>query len=456
MKDNDNDIDEADARRVLGEGDGEENDSGSEEEPMPWGSRPVMDPESITLSDLDKITKSEFGQKDLTDYIVPVRDALAKRSAAKKDNIPKYFLNWGKMKVPQRLKFINLAYRLEKSERLGVIAAVKNSRDKEDAIESKRSATAPATANEKLRMLILRASPGHQMMFQSTLGLYLSRAELEDQKKYTKVDAEAGDVAWEAIREAFNDYDYEPGNPVIGGEDDNGDEHPLAHCSQQQFVRSREMDPQSYRTCSKAQAQECYRSLKAPLTKALAGYNASGRHDGDFTTQDGTNEWALFCDGLSWLEMACFVLETKQDIGAISKIHSTEWYDADSGFDESELSSARRGLLKRHYDSMRAQSDADLGNTTGSSSGAMFSVSAARSGSGKPRRGKGNNDDSTSGTVQALNGVLQRIAGGGSEMSGDKRLEMLKFIMTNPLAPNATEMQTKAYDQLCKLVINSD
>ena len=86
----------------------------------------------------------------------------------------------------------------------------------------------------------------------------------------------------------------------------------------------------------------------------------------------------------------------------------------------------------------------------------MFSVSAARSGSGKPRRGKGNNDDSTSGTVQALNGVLQRIAGGGSEMSGDKRLEMLKFIMTNPLAPNATEMQTKAYDQLCKLVINSD
>jgi len=84
---------------------------------------------------------------------------------------------------------------------------------------------------------------------------------------------------------------------VVGGVGGGGVEFPPENCSQAQFVRLRDMNINDYRIFTKGQCQDCYKSLKGPLTKVLAGYNASGQHNGDFSTPDGTDEWARFCQG---------------------------------------------------------------------------------------------------------------------------------------------------------------
>jgi hypothetical protein len=76
----------------------------------------------------------------------------------------------------------------------------------------------------------------------------------------------------------------------------------------------------------------------------------------------------------------------------------------------------------------------------------------------RQRRGKGRQSpypEEASGTVEALHGVLNRLGSGGSEMSQDKKLDMLKYIASAPPPPaGSTEMQKRAYSQLCAMVID--
>jgi hypothetical protein len=431
-----------------------------------------MDPKEISNAALDAIAKGRFGKGDITEFIKPVRAVISKLKCDKgnkSQQVPKSYDNWPSMNVKQKLRFLNACYALDGDQRREVVQHAADLRKKEEDDRKQKEDNAPTTANEKLRMLMLRSKAESQMLFQNALGLYLTRTELEQNKKYTKVDAEAGDQAWAALTEAYNDPCWEPQNPVIGGESDSGQIYPVGSCSQSQFVRLKDMDPQDYRWFTKAQCQDCYRGLKGPLTKVLAGYNASGKHDGDFTTPTGTDEWARFCQsGENWLEAACFVLE-KPEMMAMGKLHSTEWYVADTTWVHDDES--RKGLISRHFSSMRAQANADRNlmrtdNSEGTESVNSFSpgmtpgLNRRGGGGGGGRTGRrGDLDQSSSNaTIGALHGIMDRLGSGGGSgvMTADKQMDMLKFIVTTSAPTDADSMQMKAYQKLCGMVMPTD
>jgi hypothetical protein len=99
-------------------------------------------------------------------------------------------------------------------------------------------------------------------------------------EKHTKVDAEAGDAAWEAIRQAFNDYDFEPGNPAV-------------LCCEFAVVSPARVAPRKGR---------CGWRLEGPTT--FMGKRAEG------VSLDGTNEQAEASWGLTWTRKSAMLTGT--------------------------------------------------------------------------------------------------------------------------------------------------
>jgi hypothetical protein len=327
-------------------------------------------------------------------------------------------------------------------------------------------ANSPATSNEKLRMLMLRALPESIAMFTDALGLYQSRAELEDEKKYSKFDPEAASKAWGRIADAYNNVDWEPNNPTFGGNSECIEQYPIPECSVSQFARLKDMDPNDYRYSPAAKCQVMYRSLKAPLTKASDNYSKSGQHDGDFTTTSGTGSWAEFCSGDLLLEISCFVMDADQMM-AMGKLHKNEWYDCDSGAGGDDES--RRGLMNRHYEKMAQMYERDKqaegksnakkrmrvsrgrGKSFSSSSG-----SSSRLGSmgGTPGFNYGSESEEC-GTISALESILDKIGEDpkpqASGLSQKDQMEGLMFVAKQPTA-GMDPRQKAAMAALSKLV----
>ena len=112
---------------------GPEDNAGEE-----WGSRPPLDAKVLSESELGELVKERFGVKDLSEFLVPVRNMGANEKCHNKNGktpashtVPRSYKAWGTMTTHQRIKFLGVCYSLQDGDRKQVVLKVDEIRQQE-------------------------------------------------------------------------------------------------------------------------------------------------------------------------------------------------------------------------------------------------------------------------------------------------------------------------------------